>query len=136
MRVVEDLNRCLEEHDVGIQNRDVRAPVHHDPTMVLRRTTAKTLRLAKDAHGLRVEIDAPDTTAGRDIVISVERGDVTGMSFEFMVPQGGDRFERRGDMLTHIASDAIIREVSIVTLPYLSRDSREGRTTGAAGVPA
>jgi phage head maturation protease len=39
------------------------------------------------------------------------------MSFEFMVPVGGDRFERRGDVLTRIVSDAIIREISVVTFP-------------------
>ena len=100
------------------ENLDVRALVNHDSAKVLGRTTAGTLRLAKDAHGLRVEIHAPDTTAGRDIVTSVQRGDVTGMSFEFaVVMPGGERFERRGRQDVRIVSDATIVEASIVTFP-------------------
>src|SRR5262245_44794001 len=62
---------------------DLRALVDHDTRMVIGRLTADTLRLHPDTHGLGVEINPPNTTYGRDIVESVGRGDVSGMSFAF-----------------------------------------------------
>jgi hypothetical protein len=97
---------------------DVRALVDHDPSKVLGRTTAKTLRLAKDARGLRVEIDPPDTTVGRDVLALVERGDVTGMSFSFQVVRPhGERFESRDGQTVRIVSDMRLQDVSVVTFP-------------------
>lgn len=103
---------------------DIRALVDHDTSKVLGRTTAGTLRLAKDSHGLRVEIDVPKTTAGNDILESVSRRDVSGMSFTFAVvrPQG-ERFERRDKTVTRIITDMVIREISVVTFPaYAATD--------------
>lgn len=97
---------------------DVRALVDHDPSKVLGRTTAGTLRLAKDARGLRVEIDPPDTTVGRDVLALVERGDVTGMSFSFQVVRPhGERFEARDGQTVRIVSDMRMQDVSVVTFP-------------------
>lgn len=97
---------------------DVRALVDHNASMVLGRTAAGTLRLAKDARGLRVEMDPPDTTVGRDTLALVQRGDVTGMSFSFQVVRpSGERFERRDGQLVRILTDLTIQEISIVTFP-------------------
>jgi HK97 family phage prohead protease len=97
---------------------DVRALVDHDTGKVIGRTTAGTLRLAKDERGLRVEIDPPETTAGRDIIELVQRGDVTGMSFTFRVMRPhGERFERRDGQPVRILTDLTIQEISIVTFP-------------------
>ena len=63
--------------------KDVLALVDHDPTRLLARTASRTLRLSQDAHGLAFELDAPDTTLGRDIIALAERGDLGGMSFAF-----------------------------------------------------
>ena len=62
---------------------DVRMIHSHDTAVVLGRTSARTLRLSDDAKGLKFEVDLPDTTAGRDLLVSVERGDITQMSFGF-----------------------------------------------------
>jgi HK97 family phage prohead protease len=97
---------------------DVRALVDHDSGKVIGRTTAGTLTLAKDSRGLRVEIDPPSTTAGRDILESVRRGDVTGMSFRFAVVRPhGERFETRAGVPTRLLSDMRIQEVSVCTFP-------------------
>lgn len=62
---------------------DVRALFNHDPNALLGRRGAGTLQLGEDDHGLWYQIDPPDTTAGRDTVTSLQRGDLTGSSFSF-----------------------------------------------------
>lgn len=72
--------------------RDILALVDHDPRAVLARTRSGTLRLAEDSHGLHFELDAPDTTAGRDLLALAERNDLGGASFAFTVPPGGEHW--------------------------------------------
>ncbi len=69
----------------AIEQDDVRALFNHDENYVLGRNKSGTLRLAEDDEGLRYEIDPPDTSAGRDVVSLVARGDVDGSSFAFRV---------------------------------------------------
>ena len=64
---------------------DVLALYDHDMGRVIGRSTAGTLRMTEDDTGLAVEIDLPDTTDGRDLTALMERGDIRGMSFGFMV---------------------------------------------------
>lgn len=89
---------------------------NHDPSRPpLGRVSAGTLRLAEDDRGLRVELDPP--TSASDIVEAVERRDVTGMSFGFTVPKGGDRWtERNGRKLRELLEVNLI-ETSIVVWP-------------------
>ena len=67
------------------ENQDVRGLVDHDSSKILGRTEAGTMSLSEDAKGLLYEIDVANTTAGRDIVESIKRGDVSGSSFSFKV---------------------------------------------------
>lgn len=64
---------------------DVRGLVNHDSNQLIGRTSAGTMRLVQDNRGLKYDIDVADTQAGRDIMVSVERGDTTGSSFAFTV---------------------------------------------------
>lgn len=65
----------------AIVEDDVRALCNHDPGMVLGRNRAGTLTLSEDDHGLMADMIPPSCRA--DVVECVQRGDVTGMSFQF-----------------------------------------------------
>ena len=90
---------------------DVRATFNHDPSLILGRTKkGKTLRLSVDDKGLRYEIDPPDTQAGRDLMTSLKRGDVTGSSFSFAVDGAA------GENWTKDGSGNQVRELRLVKL--------------------
>lgn len=96
---------------------DPLALVQHMPHLVLGRRSASTLRLAEDARGLAFEVDPPDTSAARDLLVSVGRGDVRGASFAFSVPAGGDRWEVRGSEVVRELLDVNLHEITVTAQP-------------------
>lgn len=108
---------------------DLRALVDHDPVRILGRLTAGTLRAEQDGHGLLVEIDPPETTSGQDIVESIRRRDVTGMSFAFRTLK--DLWDELTDPPTRTVRDMLVREVSIVSFPSYPQTEVALRSLGA-----
>ena len=115
---------------------DVRALFNHDSNYLLGRTASGTCRLVEDAVGLRFEIDLPDTQAGRDVAVSVERGDLTGCSFSFAPDSTAwSRDEARGLEVREVQSVRLF-DVGPVTYPAYkgtsvalrSEDSTAART--------
>jgi len=104
-------------------NQDVRALVDHDPSRIIGRSTSGTLEMIEDDHGLRVQIDPADTTAGRDIMESINRGDVSGMSFGFVV-RDEDWDMRDGENIRTVR-DMDLFDVSVVTFPAYTASSVE-----------
>lgn len=99
---------------------DVRALFNHDPNLVLGRRPAGTLRLRIDATGLQYEIDVPDTSYGRDLLVSVSRGDVSQSSFQFAVVREAWDNDRN---LRTILEVRPLYDVSPVTFPaYVGTD--------------
>lgn len=94
---------------------DVRALFNHDPNQVLGRTKAGTLKLSEDSAGLRYEILPPDTQVGRDLVVSIDRGDVSQSSFGFRVVQ--EEWDDSDDMPLRTIMAAELFDVSPVTYP-------------------
>lgn len=95
---------------------DVRALFNHDPNLILGRTKSGTLRIAANEFGLVYEIDPPDTQVGRDLLTSIERGDVSQSSFAFQVAK--DRWEMDGDDEVRVIEKINrLYDVSPVTYP-------------------
>jgi len=116
----EDLGGFTERIQQGafdnVLENDVRAYFNHDPNFILGRTTSGTLRISTDDTGLKYEFDVPDTTAGRDLVVSMQRGDITQSSFAFTVEE--DSWEQvEGKDIRTINKVKRLYDVSPVSIP-------------------
>jgi HK97 family phage prohead protease len=100
----------------SIGESDVRFLINHNPDLVLARTSSETLRLAEDSVGLLADADLAPTSYGRDLAISLERGDVSQMSFAFEVVR--ESWETLGDDTElRTIDEARLWDVSAVTFP-------------------
>lgn len=102
-------DRALKEQD------DVRALYNHDPDNLLGRLGAGTLRLNVDAQGLRYEIDPPETQLAKELVTLIERGDLTGSSFAFVVEKA--RWEEENGKDIRNIEAVRLYDVGPVTFP-------------------
>jgi HK97 family phage prohead protease len=97
---------------------DIRALWQHDSKMVLGRTTNGTLKLSEDDVGVRFEIlPDPEISWHRDALRSVQRGDVTQMSFMFRGMKDAWDDQSDPDYPIRTVLEAELYEVSPVTFP-------------------
>jgi uncharacterized protein len=97
---------------------DVRALWNHNADYVLGRNRSGTLVLAEDVRGLAIEIDPPDTQWARDLLVSMERGDVNQMSFGFSLrPNGQDWAKDDAGQVIRTLKRVRLFDVSPVTYP-------------------
>lgn len=110
--------------DACLKRCDVRGLKNHDPNYLLGRTSSGTMRLISDATGLGFEIDAPETQAGKDALIEIDRGDLDGCSFTFTVDAGGDVWDETTNPPTRtLRSVRDLFDVGPVTFPaYLDTE--------------
>lgn len=101
--------------ETSIREDDIRALWNHDPNYVLGRNTAGTLKLEEDEHGLKIEIDPPETQYARDLMASMKRGDVDQMSFGFYTIS--DNWHKEEDQVVRDLVKAKLFDVSPVTFP-------------------
>ena len=127
---------CFDE---AVGRDDVRALQNHDPTLLLGRTASGTLKLIVSTRGLEYEIDTADTTAGRDTVHSLERGDMSGSSFSF-VPTKVTWTEEKledGSWRYYRNIEAVeLYDVGPVTFPAYSGTDSGLRSNRSAGITA
>lgn len=72
------------------EGHDVRCLWNHDENIVLGRTASGTLRLREDSVGLAVECDVASGPLIDGMVLTpIDRQDVSGMSFAFVLPRNG-----------------------------------------------
>lgn len=88
---------------------------HKGGLSALGNTKSKTLRLTEDDRGLAVEVNPPDTQAGRDVVALVKRGDLRHMSFAFGTVN--DRWETKDGEEIRTLEKVQLFDVSIVSQP-------------------
>ncbi len=112
---------------------DIRALRNHDPGLVLGRTRAGTLRLSEDGRGLLATIDPPDAGYARDLIESVRRGDVSGMSVGFAVLDEAWGMESGVAMRT--LRKVKLYEVSVVTFPAYAETDVSLRSLEARRAP-
>ena len=96
---------------------DVRALTNHDTTLVLGRTTAGTLSLRVDEHGLwgSVVINPKDQDAV-NLYERVKRGDVNQCSFGFDILEESVEYREDGITVWHLRR-VRLGEVSVCTFP-------------------
>lgn len=99
-----------------IQEADIRLLINHDPNLVLGRNRAGTLRLEEDEIGLAIDGDMAPTSYGRDLAVSLERGDISQMSFAFRIVKESWTETADGIPLRTV-QEAALSDVSIVTYP-------------------
>jgi hypothetical protein len=109
---------------------EVLALADHDHARRLGRKSAGSLRLFDDATGLRVEIDVPNTTTGRDMAEEVRSGLVKGMSFGFRALR--DEWDESGDEIIRTLHEVELFEVSAVGSPAYPDTSLAKRSLDAA----
>jgi uncharacterized protein len=103
----------------SVQTDDVRALWNHDANFVLGRNRAGTLKLHEDERGLAIEIDPPDTQFARDLLVSIERGDVSQMSFGFQTVRDSWVRSTDGNNLDVRTLEKVkLFDVSPVTFPF------------------
>jgi Escherichia/Staphylococcus phage prohead protease len=102
----------------GVLDDDVRALINHDPSKVLGRTSAGTLKISTDETGLYFEIpELPDTSYAKDLRETLLRGDQDSMSFGFI--PGVDTWGKAPNgrqVRTHTSLKRLL-DVSVVTYP-------------------
>lgn len=107
---------------------DVVAVLNHDNNIIYARSSAKTLSLEVDEKGLRYEFEAPNTTAGNDLLENVRLGNINKSSFAFTVAKASwEEFEddenKDVEELRTIMEIKKVYDVSPVIRPAYSESS-------------
>ncbi len=110
---------------------DVRLLVGHDTSKIPLARTPKTMSLQLDEDGLTFTATLPNTEAGREAYEAVQRGDLRGMSYAFVVNEGGDSYDPKTNTRT-IKQIAKVLECSLTAFPAyesttVSAESRDAR---------
>lgn len=117
----------------GADLSDVRLLYNHDLGKVPLARTPKTMSLKVDEQGLTFEAVLPETAGAKEVYEAVKRGDLSGMSFAFTVPEGGDDYDAKTNTRA-IRQIAKVYECSVVPYPAYPTTSIEARSARAAAL--
>lgn len=110
----------------GADLSDTRLLYNHDLSKIPLARSPKTMWFKLDPAGLTMTAELPETEEGKSVYTAVKRGDLTGMSFAFKVPEGGSRYDAKTNTRT-ITKIEKIYECSIVPFPAYPQTSVEAR---------
>lgn len=106
---------------------DIRLLYNHDTSKVPLGRTPKTLQFKRDSAGLTMIAELPQTEDGKSVYESVKRGDLSGMSFAFKVPENGSSYDAKTNTRTITKIDKVY-EFSITPFPAYPQTSVEARS--------
>ena len=107
---------------------DVRALYNHNIDIVLGRTSAGTMEIRQDSHGLwgRVKINRDDSDA-MNAYARIQRGDITGCSFGFDIAAQETDYRDDGTVHWTITRVSPLYEISPCTFPAYADTSVTAR---------
>lgn len=124
-RITESIDRRAFDES---PNKDVRALVNHDTTLVLGRTTAGTLNLMTDERGLYGDILInEDDQDAMNLYRRVQRGDVSQCSFGFEILKEREEHDKETGNIHYTIESVNLFEVSCVTFPAYEKTSIQAR---------
>lgn len=97
------------------ENSDIRALFNHDWNNVLGRTKSGTLQLSEDERGLKFEVTLPNTSLGRDLKESMQRGDINECSFGFIPTE--EHWDYNVEPAKRMILEVDLFEISVVSIP-------------------
>jgi len=97
--------------------------------------TPRTMQLDVISAGMTMKATLPDTEAAREVYEAVRRGDMSGMSFAFTIPAGGDEYDPATNTRT-ITRIGKLYECSVVSFPAYPQTSVEARNAQGAALDA
>lgn len=107
---------------------DVRALYNHNDDLVLGRTSAGTLELREDSHGLWGKISInPNDAEAMNAYARIERGDISGASFGFNIDAEETDYREDGSIHWTITSVNPLYEVSPCAFPAYAATSIHAR---------
>jgi phage head maturation protease len=92
------------------------------------------LSLSEDDIGLAFEVEPPDTSWVRDLLISIRRGDINQMSFGFRTIR--DKWEAVGEQIVRTLIEVQLFDVSLVAFPAYTATSASVRSAYEAFLTA
>lgn len=119
----------------GADLSDVRLLVNHDASKIPLARTPRTMQLEVTPAGLTMKATLPDTEAAREVYEAVKRRDLSGMSFAFTIPAGGDDYNPETNT-REIRKIGKLYECSVVSFPAYPQTSIEARNAQGAALDA
>ncbi len=107
----------------------IAALLEHRPELILGKKSAGTLTLTEGPDGVHAEIEVGDTSYGRDLLTSMGRKDVDGMSAAFFIQDR--KWEMRGGQRVRVITQAALVEVSVCAFPAYA-DAKASSEDGVA----
>ena len=114
--------------------KDVRFLVNHNVSMIplarsRNNTENSTMQMIVDGEGMmiRVDLDTTNNAEAKSLYSAVSRGDISGMSFMFIVDKDSWEDVDSGHPFRHVRSIQRVLEVSAVTFPAYSATSIQTR---------